>query len=205
MKPIKKGKGKAAFTQERTFAMIKPDGVKRGLTGEIIGRIEQRGLKVIACAMFSPSRAQIDRHYPKDAKWIKRLGEKTMGTYAKYGIDPKKELGTDDLEKIGRLVREWILDYMTSGPTVKLMIEGVHAIDMVRKLCGHTVPSSAELGSIRGDFSADSPAAANAGKRAIHNLIHASETPEEAKHEMVLWFKQGEISDYRRIEEELMI
>lgn len=205
MKPIRKGKGKATFTEERTFAMIKPDGVKRGLTGEIIGRIEQRGLKVIACAMFLPSRTQIDRHYPKDAKWIKRLGEKTMGTYAKYGIDPKKELGTDDLEKIGRLVREWILDYMTSGPVVKMIVEGVHAIDMVRKLCGHTIPSSAELGSIRGDFSADSPAAANAGKRAIHNLIHASETKEEAKHEMTLWFKQGEINDYRRIEEELMI
>jgi nucleoside-diphosphate kinase len=92
---------------------------------------------------------------------------------------------------------------MTSGPVVKMVVEGVHAIDMVRKLCGNTVPSSAELGSIRGDFSADSPAAANAGKRAIHNLIHASETPEEAKHEMALWFKQGEISEYSRIEEEL--
>lgn len=195
---------KTKFKEEKTFAMIKPDGVKRGLTGEIIKRIEQRGLKTIACVMFAPSRAQIDRHYPKDAKWIKRLGEKTMSTYAKYGIDPKKELGTDDLEKIGRIVREWILDYMTSGPVVKMVIEGVHAIDMVRKLCGNTIPGFAELGSIRGDFSADSPAAANAAKRAIYNLIHASETPEEAKHEMALWFKDKEINAYRRIEEELV-
>lgn len=185
--------------------MVKPDGIRRGLAGEIIRRIEQRGLKIIACSMFSPSRTQIDKHYPKDPKWIRRIGEKTMGTYAKYGIDPKKELGTDDLEKIGRIVREWILDYMTSGPILKMAIEGVHAIDMVRKLCGNTIPSNAELGSIRGDFSADSPAAANAGKRAIHNLIHASETPEEAKHEISLWFKPAELHPYRRIEEELML
>ncbi len=196
---------KTKFKEERTFAMIKPDGVKRGLVGEIIQRIEQRGLKIIACQMIMPSRARIDRHYPKDAKWIHRIGEKTMTTYAKYAIDPKKELGTDDQEKIGRIVREWILDYMTSGPVVKIIIEGAHAIDMVRKLCGNTVPSIAELGSIRGDFSADSPTAANASKRAIYNLIHASETPEEARHEIALWFTATEIHNYRRAEEELII
>lgn len=185
--------------------MIKPDGVRRGLTGEIIRRIEQRGLKIIACAVMQPKRAEIDRHYPKDAKWIKRLGEKTMGTYAKYGVDPKKEVGTDDVEKIGRIVREWLLDYMSSGPAIKMVIEGIHAIDMVRKLCGPTIPLYAELGSIRGDFSADSPVAANNGKRAIHNLVHASETPAEAKHEIALWFKAAEIHPYRRVEEELML
>ena len=197
-----KTKGKAKFGEERTFVMVKPDGVRRGLVGEITKRIEQRGLKIAACEMIAASRAQADRHYPKDAKWIRRLGEKTMGTYAKYGIDPKKQMGTDDLEKMGRIVREWILDYMTSGPIVKMAVEGTHAIDMVRKLAGNTVPSSAELGSVRGDFSADSPIAANAGKRAIHNLIHASETPEEARHEIALWFRQGEIHSYRRSEEE---
>lgn len=179
---------------EQTFAMIKPDGVKRGLIGVIIQRIEQRGLKVIACAMIQPTRAQVDRHYPKDKKWITRIGEKTMGTYQKYNIDPIKVLGTNDREKIGRMVREWILDYITtSGPTVKMIIEGPHAIDMVRKICGNTIPLHAELGSIRGDFSADSPAIANSNKRAIHNLIHASETPEEAKYEIKLWFKSTEI------------
>ncbi len=194
---------KEKFKAERTFAIIKPDGVKRGLAGEIIRRIEQRGLKIIACEMVTPSRAQADRHYPKDAKWIKRIGEKTMATYAKYNIDPKKHIGTDDLEKIGRIVREWILDYMTSGPIVKMVVEGVHAIDMVRKLTGATIPASAELGSIRGDFSADSPVVANTAKRAVYNLIHASETPEEAAHEIALWFKPADIHDYRRTEEEL--
>ena len=178
---------------ERTFVMIKPDGVKRGLTGEIIKRIEQRGLKVIACSMVQPTRADIDKHYPKDTKWISRIGEKTMDAYAHCGINAKRELGTDDHEKIGRMVREWILNYMTSDPTIKMVIEGPHAIDIVRKICGNTIPLYAELGSIRGDFSADSPALANSAKRAVWNIIHASETPEEAKHEIKLWFKPTEI------------
>ncbi len=196
---------KAALKEERTFMMVKPDGVRRGLTGEIIRRIEQRGLKIIACSLAAPKRAEIDKHYPKDAKWIRRVGEKTLSTFAKYNINPKKEIGTDDIEKIGRIVREWLLDYMTSGPVLKMVIEGVHAIDMVRKLCGATIPLTAELGSIRGDFSADSPIAANSAMRAIHNLVHASENADEANHEIKLWFKSTDLHSYRRIEEELML
>lgn len=191
------------YNEERTFAMVKPDGVERGLAGEIIRRIEQRGLKIVACSLIRPTRKEIDAHYPKDAQWIARIGEKTMGAYLKYGIDAKKELGTDDHKKIGAMVRAWIIDYMTSGPTIKMIVEGVHAIDMVRKICGNTIPSNAELGSIRGDFSVDSPTAANGGKRAIRNLIHASETAEEARHEIALWFTESEIHPYRRVEEKL--
>ena len=67
--------------EEKTFLMIKPDGVRKGLTGEIIKRVEQRDLKVVALEMFQPTRKQIDDHYPKDEKWITRLGEKTLATY----------------------------------------------------------------------------------------------------------------------------
>ncbi len=196
---------KTILKEERTFMMVKPDGIRRGLAGEIMRRVEQRGLKIVACALITMKRAEADKHYPKDAKWIRRIGEKTMSTYAKYGIDPKKEIGTDDVEKIGRIVREWLLDFMSSGPVMKIAVEGAHAIDMVRKLCGATIPLNAELGSIRGDFSADSPIAANSDKRAIHNLVHASETAEEAEHEIALWFKATEIHPYRRVEEELML
>ena len=184
--------------------MIKPDGVKRGLTGEIIKRIEQRGLKVIALHMETPTREKIDHHYPKDERWITRLGEKTLGTYAKYNIDPLEEMGTTKAEEIGPDVRGWVLEYMTSGPVVKIIIEGVHAVDMVRKLCGNTVPSLAEMGTIRGDYSVDSPLSANRNKRAIHNLIHASETPEEAAHEIAYWFSEKDIHDYKRAEEDVM-
>ena len=189
--------------EEVTFIMIKPDGVKRGLTGEIIRRIEQRNLKVIALGMEKPSRAKIDGHYPKNAQWVHRLGEKTLATYQKYGYDAKKELGTADADKIGKMVRNWLLDFMTSGPVVKIIIKGVHAVDMVRKLAGSTMPSAAEMGTIRGDFSVDSAAAANRDKRSVHNIVHASETPDEARHEIKYWFKKEEICDYKRTDEEL--
>jgi nucleoside-diphosphate kinase len=190
--------------EENTVVLIKPDGVKRGLIGEIVSRIEKRGLKIIALDMIWATKEQVDGHYPKDEKWIARLGEKTKETYKKYGFNIKKELGTEDSKKIGKMVRGWLIDFMTSGPLVKVVVKGIHAIDMVRKLCGNTMPALAEMGTIRGDFSVDSPAAANRGKRAVHNIIHASETPKEAKHELAFWFSPEEIHDYKRAEEDIM-
>lgn len=190
--------------EEKTLVLIKPDGVKRGLIGEIIARIEQRGLKVIAIDMVEPSKKHIDDHYPKDPAWISRLGDKTMATYGKYGINAKEELGTDDTAKIGQMVRKWLVDFMISGPIVKMVVKGIHAIDMVRKMAGNTCPNLAEMGTIRGDYSVDSPASANADHRAIHNIIHASENPEEAAHEIKHWFKPSEIHDYKRGDEDVM-
>jgi nucleoside-diphosphate kinase len=191
--------------EETTVVLIKPDGVKRGLIGEIIQRLEQRGLKIIALEMVQVTREQIDNHYPKDKQWITRLGEKTFVTYEKYQIDPQKELGTKDKFEIGKMVRNWIIEYMISGPLVKIVVKGIHAVDMVRKLCGHTLPHLAEMGTIRGDFSVDSPAAANREHRSVHNLVHASETPLEAAHELEHWFSPEEIHDYKRVEENLML
>ncbi|MBI5306588.1 nucleoside-diphosphate kinase [Candidatus Wolfebacteria bacterium] len=192
------------FKEEKTLVLIKPDGVKRGLTGEIISRIEQRGLKIIALKMFQARPEQIDSHYPKKPEWIKRLGQKSLGNYEKYGIDPIKELGTNDPEKIGKMVRNWLIEFMVSGPMVKMIAQGVHSVDMVRKLCGNTLPNLAEMGTIRGDYSVDSAALANSQKRAIHNIIHASETPEEAAHELEYWFSPEEIHEYKRAEEDIM-
>jgi nucleoside-diphosphate kinase len=189
--------------EEKTFIMVKPDGVRRGLAGEIIKRVEQRNLKVIALAMTSPPKEKFDGHYPSDEGWIKRVGEKTLSTYAKYGYDAKKELGTDKPDEIGAMVRKWLLDFMVSGPVVKAVIQGVHAVDMVRKIVGDTMPSKADMGTIRGDYSVDSPASANKDKRAVHNLVHASETPEEAAHEISYWFTAEEIHSYSRTEEQL--
>lgn len=190
--------------EEKTVLLIKPDGVKRGLIGEILSRIERRGLKIIALEMFWPSKAQIDEHYPKDKAWLRRIGEKTVKNYKEYGLDIKKELGTDDLEEIGKMVRSWLMDYMTSGPIVKAVIKGIHAIDMVRKIVGPSMPAQAEMGTIRGDFSVDDATAANRDKRAIHNLVHASETIQEAEHELAFWFSPEEINDYKRAEEDIM-
>ncbi|MBT4516767.1 MAG: nucleoside-diphosphate kinase [Candidatus Komeilibacteria bacterium] len=187
------------FKEEKTYIMIKPDGVKKRLIGEIITRFEQRDLKVIALEMFQPTTKQIDEHYPKDKAWIARLGQKTLSTYEKYGVDPVKELGMDNDYEIGKMVRKWLVDYMTSAPLVRMVIQGVHAVDMVRKICGVTLPNLADMGTIRGDYSADSPAVANSERRAVMNLVHASETPQEAEHEIKHWFGTRKvIFDYER-------
>ena len=178
--------------------MIKPDGVKKGLIGEVIKRFEQRDLKVVALEMFQPTRDEIDNHYPKDAAWIKRLGEKTLGTYDKYGYDAMEDFGSKEAEKIGHQVRGWLIEYMLSAPLVKMVIEGTHSVDMVRKICGPTLPYMADMGTIRGDFSNDSPAVANAEKRAVANIVHASETPEEAAHEIEHWFGKKKFHSYKR-------
>lgn len=178
--------------------LIKPDGVRKGLVGEIIKRMEQRDLKVVALEMFQPSRTEMDKHYPKDEKWLTRIGEKTSVTYEKYGYDIKKDFGTIDKLKIGKEVRKWLIDFMTSAPMVKMVLQGVHAVDMVRKIVGPTMPYLAEMGTIRGDYSADSAISANMEKRAVFNLVHASETPEEAKHEIQHWFGKKGVFSYKR-------
>jgi nucleoside-diphosphate kinase len=187
-----------SLKEEKTFVMLKPDAVRKGLIGEIIKRFEQRDLKVVALEMFQPTHEQIDNHYPKDEAWITRLGEKTLKTYDKYNINATKELGTDSAEKIGPMVRAWVVEYMTSAPLVRLVVQGIHAVDMVRKIVGETMPYQADMGTIRGDYSNDSPALANTEKRAVMNLIHASETADEAKHEIEHWFGGSPVYTYHR-------
>jgi nucleoside-diphosphate kinase len=185
--------------EEITYLMIKPDGVQKGLIGEIIRRLEQRDLKVVALEMFQPTKEQIDGHYPKDEAWLRRVGGKTLKTYEKYGEDPKAEFGTNDDLKIGREVRKWLLESMLAAPLVRMAVQGLHAVDTVRKIVGNTIPAIADIGTIRGDFSIDSPLLANKEHRALLNLIHASETPEEAKHEIAHWFgKNPKIYSYKR-------
>ena len=184
--------------EEVTYVMLKPDGVRKGLIGEVIKRFEQRDLKIVALEMTKPDFDQVDNHYPKNEAWITRLGHKTLSTYEKYGYDAITELGTDDAAKIGPEIRKWLIDYMTSAPLVKMVVKGVHAVDVVRKIAGETMPYKADMGTIRGDFSIDSPALANAEKRAVMNIVHCSETPEEAAHEIKHWFGESVIHDYKR-------
>lgn len=194
------------LTEEKTFVIVKPDGVKRGLVGEVMRRIEQRGLKIVALEMIWATEKEMDTHYPKDKAWVTNLGANTLKTYREFKIpvDLKKEYGSADPYKIGVQVRSWLLDFMTSGPVVKIGVEGIHAIRMVRKIVGPTIPAFAEMGTIRGDYSIDSPALANANKRALRNLIHASGNLAEARNELALWFKKSQIHHYKRSEEDVM-
>lgn len=189
---------------EQTLVLVKPDGVQRGLIGEIINRIERRGLKVVAMKMVKPSLEHINEHYPKDEVWVERLGHKGFTVFEEYGLDPMEYMGTSDKKEAGKKVRDWLVNYLLEAPIVAMIIEGIHAVDMVRKIAGQTLPNKADIGTIRGDFSIDSPAAANIEGRSVKNIMHASETREEAKHEIAHWFSQDEIFEYKRAEEGVM-
>jgi nucleoside-diphosphate kinase len=189
---------------ERTLVLVKPDAVCRGLTGQILARFETAGLKIIGLKMVTPSREFAERHYPNTPEWIRGMGEKSLDSYRDRGIDPIAEVGTDDPLAIGEIIRGWNIDYLTSGPIVAVIFEGLHAIATVRKLCGNTLPFKAEPGTIRGTYSSSSPLTANSVRRAIHNLVHASSAPEEVAHETAHWFGPEEPCHYRRTDEEAL-
>jgi len=182
--------------KERTLFLIKPDGVRKGLIGEVIKRIEQTGLKIVALKVVKPTRELTEGHLPGSDKWMKGMGNKTLGDYKEKNMDPIKEMGTDDPLEIGKEIYEWLIKYYTSGVIVAGIAEGNRAIEIVRKIMGNTIPVNAAAGTIRGDFSTDSPSLANQEKRAIANMTHASGDPTEAAQEMANWFKPEEIAEY---------
>jgi nucleoside-diphosphate kinase len=189
---------------ERTLVLLKPDSVQRGLVGQILTRFESAGLKIVALKIVQPSREFIENHYPNTSEWIRGMGEKSLANYTELGKDPIKEVGTNDALAIGEMVKNWNIDYLSSGPIVALVLEGGHAIQVVRKLVGHTLPLSAGPGTIRGDFSSASPTIANALRHSIHNMIHASSTTDEAEHEIAHWFGQDALVNYKRADEDLL-
>lgn len=173
---------------ESTFVLIKTDGVKRKLVGEIIARFEKCGLEIEELQLVRAKRDLIARHYPSDEGWLRKVGEKTIKTYETYGMDALKELGTADTVEIGKRVKNWLIEYLTSGPVVAIVVSGNHAVDIVRKIVGDTIPLFAAPGTIRSDYAIDSPDLANAEHRAVANLIHASGSSSEAEQEIKLWF-----------------
>jgi nucleoside-diphosphate kinase len=187
---------------EKSVVLIKPDGVKRGLIGEVVTRFEKMGLKIVGMKMVWANYEHLGKHYKADDAYLKNLGKKTLKTYEEYGKDINKEVGTTDPLKLGKLIRKWLIDYVGSGPVVAILIEGMHAVDNVKGIAGPTIPVNAPPGTIRGDFATDSPAYANVEKRGVANIVHISGTPEEAKFEEGLWFHENEIHDYKRGGEE---
>jgi nucleoside-diphosphate kinase len=185
---------------EKTLVVIKPDAMQRGIMGEIISRYEKVGLKVIGAKMLKVPKELADKHYPKDRDdFITGMGQKTLNSYKDQGLDPIKELGTDDPRDIGLKIQGWLVEFISESPVMALVLEGPHAIEVVRKLTGFTLPSKADPGTIRGDYSFDSSAYANTAKRPIRNLIHASGDAEEAEFEISLWFKPEELYEYDAI------
>jgi len=175
---------------ERTFTMIKPEGVARGLAGQIITTFEQSGLKLVAMKMLQPTRELVNVHYPNTTEWLGGVGKHTVDGCAELGMDVVKEFGTADPVEIGKMVKVWLVDYIASGPVIVMIWEGPLAVSNVRRLCGNTLPNKAEAGSIRGKYALDSAVLANSEKRPVFNLIHASGNLEEAATEIKLWFPE---------------
>lgn len=182
--------------QERTLLLVKPDGVERLLIGECIKRFEQRGFTICALKMIHASEDQMRKHYAANAKnseWLDRVGSNTIESYKVSGLDSAKELGTNDPQAVGKLNIDWLVHFMTTGPIVAIVASGIGAVEMGRKIAGHTLPSCADIGSIRGDYSIDTPLLAALCKRPVKNIIHASGTVEEAEYEISCWFEKKEL------------
>jgi nucleoside-diphosphate kinase len=135
---------------EQTLVLVKPDAMTRALAGEILGRLERRGLVVRAARLVRVDRELAERHYEEHR-------EKPF---------------------FGELV-----EFITSGPTLALVVEGEGAIATMRKTIGATNPADADPGSIRGDLASSMP----------NNLIHGSDSPESAQREVALWFSDDEL------------
>ncbi len=190
---------------ERTLIIIKPDAVQRGIVGDIISRFEKVGLKFVGIKMIVPEDARLAKHYPTERReFIEGMGNKTLDNYKDLNMDATEVFGHADAYKIGLQVREWLIEFMKSGPVIAAVLEGPHAVEIVRKIRGFTLPSAAQPGTITGDYSFDSSALANASKRTIKNLVHASGNAEEAEHEIPIWFKADELHSYPTIHQHHM-
>jgi nucleoside-diphosphate kinase len=179
---------------EKTLVLLKPDAVQRGLVGEIISRFEKAGLEIVAAKVVRPDQDLANQHYPIDREeFITGMGHKTLSSYQEEGHDPLTTFGSEDAHEVGLQLQKWLVDFITSGPVLAIVLQGPNAVNKVRELRGHTIPTKAEKGTISGDYSDDSPVKANTEKRAIKNLVHASGDATEAAFEINLWFEPSEL------------
>lgn len=188
------------LSKERTLVMVKPDGVQRGLIGEIIKRHENLGFKLVAMKTVVPTQEHVEAHYTLDPEWRKVTGEKTIAGYKSKGMTPPSE----DPFEITDNILKGLKKYMTSGPVVAMVWQGAHVVKMVRKIVGGTEPLTSDVGTIRGDYVLDSYEMSDKDGRAIRNLIHASGSVEEANMEIPHWFKEEELVDYRLVQEQIL-
>jgi len=186
---------------EKTFLMIKPDGIKRGLVGEIFHRLERVGLKLVAARMILATEKQAKENYPGTEDWLIKMGEKTLSNYNSNMEAIRKDLGTVDPLEIGNNIYDALVRYLTEGPVIITVWEGNHAVKVVEKIVGKTDPTTADLGSIRSDYGFDSAQfAVKSGRIVFRTLIHRSDSAEEAKREIEHWFGNNykDLGDYVR-------
>ena len=185
---------------EKTFVIIKPDGVQRSLIGEIVGRFERVGLKLVGMKMRIPTAEMARKHYTIDPEWVRKTGEKSIKNLKLKGVVPFSE----DPMVAGNKVLSGLEKYLSSGPVITMAWQGAHAVGIVRKLVGGTEPLTSDVGTIRGDFVLDSYQMSDTDGRAVRNIIHASGTVDEAKNEIDLWFKKDEVLNYKHIQDAIL-
>lgn len=166
--------GKEKDLIQRSLVVLKPDTVQRGIVGEVLQRFERVGLKIVGMKMVMPSEDHYRTHYEEIGKMITRRGEQAF---------------------------QYNVRYMMTGPVIAIVLEGVEAVPLVRKIVGPTEPKSAEMGTIRGDYSHMSFGYSDARGIGVPNLVHASGDPDEAEQEIALWFKPEELYDYSDLSE----
>lgn len=140
---------------EKSLVLIKPDAMQRGLAGEIVTRLERKGLKIIAMKMLQMDKNLAQRHYA--------------------------------IHK-GKAFFDRLVDFITSSPTIAIVFQGKDAVGVIRRTIGATDPVQARAGTIRGDFGLDIE----------HNLVHGSDSAENASKEIEFFFSTEEIIDYHK-------
>jgi len=186
--------------QEKTLVIVKPDGVQRGLVGEVIKRYEQVGLKLVAIKMLIPSKELALKHYSIDPEWAIKTGTKTFESYKAKNLP----LPGNDPVEFAEGIRRTLTEFMSSGPVVSMVWQGMGAVAVVRKITGSTEPLTSAPGTIRGDYTIDSYTASDTDHRAVRNIIHSSGSVEEANAEIAIWFDKKEVLNYRLVSEEII-
>jgi nucleoside-diphosphate kinase len=185
--------------KERTLVIIKPDGVQRALMGDIINRFERTGLKFIAVKFLVPQAEQCWKHYNKDEEWFLKKGARVIEDRKAHGMPIEKET-----IEYGKDIIQANVDFFTSGPVLAFVIEGNQSVAIVKKIVGGTEPTTSDVGTIRGDLTVDSYALSSLDNRAVRNLAHCSDSPEEAEREIPLWFNENELVSYRLVGEQIL-
>jgi len=159
---------------EQTLIVFKPDAVMRGIVGEVLSRFERAGIKIVGAKMLQPDYDHFFQHY--------------------------EGIGTLKTRKGDKIFEDQMTE-MQQGPVIAMVLEGVDAIDTVRKLVGSTEPKSALPGTIRGDYAHMSYGQASIASRGVPNIIHASADKDEAEKEIAHWFSEGELYDYKNVDD----
>lgn len=189
------------YMSERTLVILKPDTLQRSLMGEIVNRFERTGLKMVAAKMLHPSVAQLEEHYAKDDEWYLKKGVNRVKMLKGAGkaIDenrPAIEYGKDIIRGIIR--------YMGTNPVLAMVWEGNQSVAVIKKLVGTTDPTASDVGTIRGDYQLDSYSLSDSEQRAIRNLVHCSDSPQDAEREVKVWFVPAELHDYVHVNEAIL-